>query len=142
MYSPQNRRVFLQALAGGAAGISFSYMAPRAWSQNAGGSIASTKLTDNISLFTGAGSNVVVLTAADGILMVDGGSPGQSADLLKTVCGDAPISRIQAAFNTHWHLEHTGSNDALGKAGVKIIAHENTKLWMGAEIICQWQKKT
>ena len=72
--------------------------------------------------------------------MVDGGSPEHSADLLKAVSGRAEADRIQAIFNTHWHLEHTGSNETLGKSGAKIIAHENTKLWMGAEIIVQWQK--
>jgi cyclase len=49
---------------------------------------------------------------------------------------------VQALFNTHWHLENTGSNETLGKAGAKIIAHENTKLWMGAEIVVPWQKRT
>src|SRR5688572_32550246 len=37
---------------------------------------------------------------------------------------------------------YTGSNDTLGKAGATIIAHENTKLWMGAEFHVQWQSKT
>src|SRR5262249_3102456 len=63
-----------------------------------------------------------------------------SADLLKFVSGQPGANRIQALFNTHWHLEHTGSNESIGKAGAKIIAHENTKLWMGAEIIVAWQK--
>jgi len=50
--------------------------------------------------------------------------------------------KVQALFNTHWHLESTGSNDALGKAGARIIAHENTKLWMGTDILCKWRKRT
>src|SRR5207249_9407309 len=50
-------------------------------------------------------------------------------------------SRIHAVFNTDWHLENTGSNETLGKAGAKIIAHENTKLWLGAEIDVEWQHR-
>jgi len=74
--------------------------------------------------------------------MVDGGLAEHSADLLKAATGQSAQGRIQALFNTHWHLENTGANDTLGKAGTKIIAHENTKLWMGAEIISMWQKRT
>src|SRR5204862_1686024 len=39
-------------------------------------------------------------------------------------------------------LENTGSNEVLGKAGTKIIAHENTKLWLGTDIDVEWQKRT
>jgi glyoxylase-like metal-dependent hydrolase (beta-lactamase superfamily II) len=42
-------------------------------------------------------------------------------------------------FNTHWHLEHTGANDLLGRDGVKIIAQENTRNWMGRDILVEWQ---
>jgi cyclase len=45
-------------------------------------------------------------------------------------------------FNTHWHCENTGSNEALAKAGAKIIAHENTKLWMGTDVFVEWQNRT
>jgi glyoxylase-like metal-dependent hydrolase (beta-lactamase superfamily II) len=45
-------------------------------------------------------------------------------------------------FNTHWHPENTGSNEALARAGAKIIAHENTKQWMGTDVFVEWQKRT
>jgi glyoxylase-like metal-dependent hydrolase (beta-lactamase superfamily II) len=76
------------------------------------------------------------------VLLVDGGLAEHSADLLNAVTGLAPEGRVQVLFNTHWHAEHTGSNDSLGKGGAKIVAHENTKLWMGAEIISMWQHRT
>jgi glyoxylase-like metal-dependent hydrolase (beta-lactamase superfamily II) len=65
-----------------------------------------------------------------------------SADLIKLATDQGSAKRIQALFNTDWHLENTGSNDALGKAGTRIFAHENTRLWMNTEIVVQWQKKT
>src|SRR5204863_637261 len=49
--------------------------------------------------------------------------------------------KVTALFNTDWHLEHTGSNDAFRKAGAKIIAHENTKLWIGADFYSDWEQK-
>ena len=33
-------------------------------------------------------------------------------------------------FNTHWHPENTGANEALRQAGATIVAHENSRLWM------------
>lgn len=114
----------------------------KAFGQGSASQISTTKLTGNITLISGAGSNVLVVNGNDGLLMVDGGLPEHAADLLKVVAAQSEGQPVRAIFNTHWHLENTGSNDTVGKAGAKIIAHENTKLWMGAEIVSQWQKRT
>jgi glyoxylase-like metal-dependent hydrolase (beta-lactamase superfamily II) len=137
MFPGKSRRDFLKAAAGAAA-IGFSAR----FGQARPPALSITKLTDRFTLIGSEGFNVLTLHGPDGVLMVDGGPAGQSADLLKSVTGQDPSGRIQALFNTHWHLEHTGSNDVLGKAGVRIVAHENTKLWMGAEIISMWQRQT
>jgi len=42
----------------------------------------------------------------------------------------APVRTI---FNTHYHLENTGSNETFGQAGAKIIAHERTRQWMSTD---------
>jgi cyclase len=127
------RRQFLGALAGAAgASLCRAEVSP----------LAATKLTDNFIQIAGAGSNVLAVTGSDGVLMVDGGLKERSADLLKLVAEQAGGRPVQTLFNTHWHPEHTGSNEALGKAGAKIIASENTKLWLGTEIDFGWQKKT
>jgi glyoxylase-like metal-dependent hydrolase (beta-lactamase superfamily II) len=139
MFCPKNRREFLKMLAGGAAGLSFINRSAIGAGAQAG-SLTATKLTDTITLISGAGSNVLLVNGPEGVLLVDGGSAERASDLVQFVTGQPGAGRIQALFNTHWHLEHTGANDAIGKTGAKIIAHENTKLWMGAEIICGWQK--
>jgi cyclase len=38
---------------------------------------------------------------------------------------------VQTLINTHWHPEQTGSNEAVGKAGGTIIAHEVSRLALG-----------
>jgi len=139
MLVPRNRRDFLKTIAAGTVGLGLSR---RTFGQAGKPQITATKIAENYTLLSGAGSNVLVLNGPEGILMVDGGLADQSADLLKAITGLSPDGRIQVLFNTHWHAEHTGSNETLGKAGAKIIAHENTKLWMGAEIISMWQHKT
>lgn len=105
-------------------------------------SLSATDLGENFSLITGAGANVLALSSPDGVLLVNGGLPERSVDLLQLVAGQTAAKRVQAVFNTDWHLENTGSNDALGIAGAKIIAHENTKLWMSTDILVDWEKRT
>jgi cyclase len=129
--APSNRRDFVKTLIGGAA-----------LAQAASAPLAATKLTDNILQITGAASNVVVVIGPGDLMMIDGGSAEHSTELLKFIADQCGGRKIQTLFNTHWHYDHTGSNEALGKAGTKIIAHENTKLWLGAEFDCEWEKKT
>jgi glyoxylase-like metal-dependent hydrolase (beta-lactamase superfamily II) len=103
--------------------------------------LVTSKLDDNFIEITGAGSNVLVRMSPDGVLMIDCGLAERSAELLKVVakqCGNRPV---QVLFNTHWHLESTGANDAMAKAGAKIVSHVNTKLWMTQEIVHDWEEK-
>jgi len=106
-----------------------------------GAAIVTTPLTDNISLITGAGSNVVVVTGPDGALMINGGLPQNSQALLKAVAAQSGGKPVAVLFNSDWHWENTGSNETLGETGTKIIAHENTKLWLGTDIDVEWQKR-
>lgn len=129
-----NRRTFIKSAF---AGVGWSFLSPRLSAQTAAGTIEATKLSDNLSLYTGAGANVLAMTGPDGVVMVDGGLEEHSAPLLKAVGG-----RIHTLFNTHWHPEHTGSNLAVGKAGGTILAHENTRLWLSTDITRPWETKT
>jgi glyoxylase-like metal-dependent hydrolase (beta-lactamase superfamily II) len=92
---------------------------------------------------SGAGSNVVVGNpGGDGLLLVDGGAPQHSAELLKRIAEEAGVRKVKTLFNTHWHWDHTGSNEALGRSGATIVAHENTRLWLTEEIISKWENRT
>jgi len=145
MFGAPSRRDFLQVLLGSATGLSLS---PKAFGQGTkpGGThpaaLGATRLSDNLTLITGAGGNVVVVNGADGLAMVNGGRLAHSAALVKMVAAQAPGKRITTLFNTDWHPDHSGSNEALGKTGATIIAHENTKQYMGAELVVEWQNQT
>jgi cyclase len=98
-------------------------------------------LSDRLTIIRGGGGNVVVFDSPEGVLLVDGGAPEYSKQLLGLVRKHTGASRVHTLFNTHWHWEHTGSNRTLGPAGTRIIAHENTKLWLGTEVHCKWQDR-
>jgi len=89
-----------------------------------------TKLTDTLSLVNAAtaGTNVLAFSTTDGMILVDTGAP-QSGAALKA----ALATPVRTVFNTHYHLENTGSNEAFATAGAKIIAHERTRQWMSAD---------
>jgi cyclase len=136
-----DRRDFCRAVVGGATGLS---LVSRSFGMPAQDSppLSVIKVADNFSLIAGGGSNVLLLNGPDGALLVNGGTMERSAELLKVVADQTGGKPVRVLFNTDWHLENTGSNDTLGKAGVKIIAHENTKLWMNTEFHVQWQNRT
>jgi glyoxylase-like metal-dependent hydrolase (beta-lactamase superfamily II) len=124
-----HRRKFLQSMAAGAAALSL----PRALLGQK--SLAAAKLSDKITLITGAGNNIVALAGEGGSLLVDCGDAAHAADVLGLAGG------VKRVIDTHWHLESTGANDAMAKAGAKIGSHVNTELWMTQEIIHDWENK-
>lgn len=82
-------------------------------------------------LFQGAGGNVVALPGVpgdQGALLIDGGRAANADALLAAVMKATGASRIHTLVNTHWHPDQTGANEAVGKAGGVILAHEKTKL--------------
>jgi len=136
--SDKARREFLKLALGGVAGAS---LAPVAFARSRQEPIVITPITDTISQVTGADTNVVIFAKGDQVLMIDGGVAERSRDLLKTIARHTKVRSPQVVFNTHWHWDHTGSNERLGEAGARIIAHENTKLWLGAEFYVDWQER-
>jgi cyclase len=118
-----DRRQLLTGVVGGLLG---SLLVPRGAAAQQAGLVA---LNDRLSLLTTGGTNVLALSSADGLVMVDSGSPELRDALIGSV---RPLSggRVATVFNTHWHTENTGANDILRQGGAAVVAHENTRLWM------------
>jgi glyoxylase-like metal-dependent hydrolase (beta-lactamase superfamily II) len=87
-------------------------------------------VNDRLVVFSGAGANCVAIQGPEGVFLIDGGLEEHSGDLVKAVLQESRAKRVQTLVNTHWHPEQTGSNERLAKSGTKIVAHENTKLWL------------
>jgi glyoxylase-like metal-dependent hydrolase (beta-lactamase superfamily II) len=82
------------------------------------------------TLFQGAGCNVVAIPGPDGALMIDGGRAANADALLAAVRSATRATRIHTLINTHWHPEHVGANEAVGRDGGVIFAHEKTKTFL------------
>lgn len=100
-----------------------------------------TELGERLFVVSGGGGNVTVFHPDEGVLLVDGGSPERSADVLALVRKRTGQKRVHTLFNTHWHWDQTGSNLALGKSGTHIVAHENTRLWLGVDVDSKWENR-
>ncbi|WP_394749158.1 MBL fold metallo-hydrolase [Spongiimicrobium salis] len=84
-----------------------------------------TKIKDSIYLMQGAGGNIGLLIGPEGVFMIDDQYRELGEKIEKAV---AKITNrpIKYVFNTHWHFDHAGSNEAFGKKA-QIIAHENVR---------------
>lgn len=135
MAYPIRRRDFLVRSSQVAAGIALS---PSILAAHPA-SLKLERLNDKVFVVSGAGGNVTVLDTPEGIALVDGGLAEHSAQLLEFIGASTGGRPVQMLFNTHWHWEHTGANASIRKLGRKVIAHENTRLWLGAEVDLKWQ---
>jgi glyoxylase-like metal-dependent hydrolase (beta-lactamase superfamily II) len=87
-------------------------------------------LTDRLSIVTTGRTNVMALSTADGLVLVDSGAPELADPLLRTLRQLPSADRVRTVFNTHWHAENTGANEVLRQGGADILAHEHTRVWM------------
>jgi cyclase len=131
------RRDFLRATAGLATALTIPRLVPAA----APASLSVSSLGDGLVLISGAGGNVVALSAPEGLLVVDGGLEEHSRELMKLLAQLPAGHHIHTVFNTHWHWDHTGSNELFRKAGATVIGHENTRLWLGTPVWEAWEQR-
>jgi cyclase len=94
--------------------------------------IKTEKLSDTVYMMTGAGGNLGLSAGPDAVFLID----DQFAPLTPKIrAAIAKISKKPVKFllNTHWHFDHVGGNENLGKGGVLIFAHENVRKRMSTE---------
>jgi glyoxylase-like metal-dependent hydrolase (beta-lactamase superfamily II) len=136
MQAGKDRRYFMGlALSGALAGV---FGRPLAAATATAGV---TLLGARLALLQGYGGNVTLLTGPGGPLLVDGGSAAHTAALLSAVTAHSSSKQVPVLINSHWHPEQTGANEQLGRAGARIIAHENTRLWLSNDFESPWQKR-
>ncbi|MEO8316200.1 MAG: MBL fold metallo-hydrolase [Pseudomonadota bacterium] len=136
--TPVSRRGFVRtAVASAGAALAVMPLASLC-AGKAAAPLAEQSLGSQLSLITGGGGNVLVLGAGEGALLVDGGARAHSAALLKLALKSVNAASVHTLVNTHWHPDQTGANEILGKRGVRIIAQENTRLWLTRKIIVDW----
>jgi len=92
--------------------------------------MVSTSLGGNLRMITGLGGNIAVLEGDDGSLVIDSGLADAAPKTAAEVGKSGPIALL---VNTHWHYDHAGGNEALSRAGARVMAHHNCHRRMSAE---------
>jgi cyclase len=91
--------------------------------------ITTQKLADDFHVLFGVGGNILVSIGANGVLIVD----DQFAPMVpkyKATIGELGGGAIAFAINTHWHFDHSDSNQVLGPEGTWLVAQENSRAAM------------
>ena len=96
--------------------------------------LRSQRLGAGLLLISGAGGNIVAARDERGLLLVDGGTAKAGPAALQLALSELGARRAHTLLNTHWHPEQTGLNELLGQQGARIIAHENTRLWLSTDV--------
>jgi cyclase len=136
-----SRRSFVRSTAGVSASAALASLPSVSWCAAPASKLAVQSLGPRIALITGGAANVLALGSDEGALLIDGGARADSSTLLPLAMSAVASSKVHTLINTHWHPEQTGSNETLGKQGARIIAHENTRLWLTRKIIVDWASK-
>ncbi len=88
--------------------------------------IQTQQVSANVYMLIGQGGTIGVFVGDDGVFVID----DQFAPLTdKILAASAAITSepVRFVFNTHWHGDHPGGNENLGKTGALIVAHENVR---------------
>jgi len=125
-----SRRTFLYT---GVAALAYSVRGGRLQAAQTGARITTTDL-GGATLLQGAGCNVIAISGPDGALMIDGGLKANADALIAAVRSATGGSRINTLINTHWHPDQIGANEAVGKNGGVIFAHEKTRTLLSSTV--------
>jgi glyoxylase-like metal-dependent hydrolase (beta-lactamase superfamily II) len=90
------------------------------------------KIAPGVAVLFGAGGNIGLSYGADGNIIVDDQYAPMSEKILAAVRAVDP-DPIRFVVNTHWHGDHTGGNEAMGRRGAVILAHSNVRTRMSSE---------
>jgi glyoxylase-like metal-dependent hydrolase (beta-lactamase superfamily II) len=88
--------------------------------------IKTTDLGNRTYMLEGAGGNITVAVADDGVIMVDG-QFAQLFEKIRSAIAALTNQPIRYLVNTHYHGDHTGGNEGFALHGVTITAHANVR---------------
>jgi len=94
--------------------------------------IRTEQVVPGVHVLFGAGGNIGVSTGPDGTFIIDDQYAPLTAKIQAALAklSDTPVRFV---LNTHWHGDHTGGNENLGKAGALIVAHDNVRVRMSSD---------
>jgi len=94
--------------------------------------IQATRLGGGLAMLVGRGGNIGVSVGDDGSFLIDDQFAPLTPKILAAV-RELGGGEVRFVVNTHWHGDHTGGNEPLGRAGAVIVAHDKVRERMSTE---------
>jgi glyoxylase-like metal-dependent hydrolase (beta-lactamase superfamily II) len=109
------------------------FFVPLTHAQEEGPPVSVEHVRGPLYLIHGGGGNVLASVGLDGILLVDDDYAEYAPSYQKAI-SDLTESDLAPSFilNTHWHADHTGSNEHWALQGAVIFAHNNVRQRMSS----------
>jgi len=85
------------------------------------------KLADRIYTFSNTMANSTAIVGDESVILVDSGENPQAAAALQAAIAKLTPKPIRVLVNTHWHFDHANGNEALGAAGVVVVAQKEVR---------------
>jgi len=83
-------------------------------------------------MLKGRGGNIAISAGEDGVYLIDDQLEPVTDQLLVAI-SEISGQPIRFVINTHYHGDHVGGNEAIGKGGAIIIAHDNIHKRMSSD---------
>ena len=88
--------------------------------------VKAEKVADGVYMLTGRGGNIGLSVGKSGTYVIDDQYAPLTEKILAAIRTVTP-DPVRFVVNTHWHGDHTGGNENMGKAGALLVAHENVR---------------
>ena len=85
------------------------------------------KLADRIYTFSNTMANSTAIVGDESVILVDSGENPQAAAALQAAIATLTPKPVRVLVNTHWHFDHANGNEALGAAGVVVVAQKEVR---------------
>jgi cyclase len=93
--------------------------------------VTAQELAPGVAVLFGAGGNIGVSFGEDGTALIDD-QYAPMTEKIQTALVALGATPTKFLVNTHWHGDHSGGNENLGKAGAIIMAHDNVRVRLAA----------
>ena len=77
------------------------------------------------------GGNIGVSYGPDGTVLIDD-QYAPLTDKINAAVAKLGATPVRYLINTHWHFDHAGGNENMGKVGATIFAHDNVRVRLAA----------
>ena len=91
-----------------------------------------TPVAGSVHVIEGSGGNIGLMVGTDAVFVVDDQFAPLTPKILAAIREVTP-QPVRFVVNTHWHFDHTGGNENMGRAGALIFAQENVRRRMSAD---------